>query len=142
MDRSRQGALMIWCVAVILFGLILMGAAFDFTDGSTRTLFAILSGTVPEMNASLRFATGLMGAVSFGWGLTLLAAASVTHALPDEPARLLWRRIGWAVIAWFLTDSAISVATGFALNAVPNALLLLTFLVIVRPFAGATGKAL
>ena len=71
-----------------------------------------------------------MGAVSMGWALTFYAAFSAAAALgaQGQPA---WRAVTVAVVAWYVIDSALSVATGFALNAVPNTLLLAGYLLPV-----------
>lgn len=121
-----------WCCAVILFGAVLMGGAFASADGPTRYLLTNMGGSNLAMDAPLRFAVGLMGAVTFGWGLTVLAVTSVSHLLDASGARLLWRRVTAAIMVWYLVDSVISVATGFGLNALSNTLLMGAFLLIAR----------
>ena len=132
MTGSWQRMMTGWCWAVIVFGAVLMGAAFASTDGPTRFLFGFLGGPAPTMDAPLRFGVGLMGAVTFGWGLTILAVTSISHRLNPGIARLLWRRVAAALGAWYVVDSTISVATGFALNAVSNTILAVVFVLIVR----------
>ena len=78
-----------------------------------------------------------MGAVSTGWGLTLLAVASISDRLDREITRILWTRIAYSAIIWYIVDSAISVATGFALNAVSNTILLVAFLLILQRIRAA-----
>lgn len=129
-----------WAWTVVAFGAVLMGAAFVELDAPAWMLMTLLSGAPPMVGAALRFAVGLMGAVTFGWGLTVLAAASVSHLLDVQAARALWRRIAAAVVAWYLVDCAISVVTGFGLNSLPNTLLLVAFLLIARN-AGLLGTA-
>ena len=121
-----------WCWVIILFGAVLMGGAFASADGPSQYLLAILGGRDPAMDAPLRFAVGLMGAVTFGWGLTALAVTSISHLLDASGARLLWRRVTAAIMVWYLVDSVISLATGFGLNAISNTLLMGAFLVIAR----------
>ena len=63
----------------------------------------------------------------------MLAAAD---ASPESAAaRSLWRGITYAVVAWYVIDSIISVRTGFALNALSNTLFLAAYLFV----AGRTG---
>lgn len=131
MAKPFRTMIMVWCWTVVVFGIVLMGGTFTGTDGPTRQLLAILGDGVPEMNAPLRFGIGLMGAVTFGWGLTMLAVASVSHLIDPAAGRLLWRRIALAVCAWYVVDSAISIATGFALNAASNTVFLGAFLAIL-----------
>ena len=116
-----------WCIGVMLVGLVLAGAAFVATDLLAVEVLTLFGGGVVPMTAPLRFAAGLMGAVTFGWGASLLAVAQASVALAPDLRTTLWRRIGWAVLAWYVLDSAISVATGFWLNAVSNTVLLAWF---------------
>jgi hypothetical protein len=75
----------------------------------------------------MRFAFGLQGALTIGWMLTLMAAVQGAEAV--GPA--LWRKILVAMLAWYVIDGAISVMTGFPMNAVSNTLLTVGFLIPV-----------
>ncbi len=55
-----------------------------------------------------RFSIALMGAVSLGWGATLLAVARITPELSAPQAQKLWRMVTWSVLLWFVVDSALS----------------------------------
>ncbi len=133
-----------WCWAVIVFGVLLIGAVSPLTDAPSRALLAIMGGVHSPMDAPLRFAVALMGAVTLGWGLTLLALTSVSHRLARPVACSLWRRVTVAVVVWYVVDSMASIATGFALNAVSNTVFVIAFAVIVgwsqvlRPDRGST----
>lgn len=118
----------IWCFAIILFGVILAGAGLPATDGAATMAFALM-GTVPgEWTSHLRFATGLMGAVTMGWGMTLLVATRAAIALGPHGAPV-WRGLIAAAGIWFLIDSALSIANGFALNAASNLLFVVMLLI-------------
>lgn len=118
----------VWCCAVVVFGVVLLGAAFEATSGPARMLFAILDGPgEPGFDAHLRFSVGLMGAVTLGWGLTLFATVNAAHDLAERAAPV-WRMLTASVIAWYVIDCTISIATGFALNAASNTLLMLGYL--------------
>ena len=121
-----------WCAGVMLFGLVLAAGAVPGVDGPAWGLLTLFGGHAPAITPELRFAVGLMGAVSLGWGASLFAVARTSDALAPDVRVILWRRIGWAVLAWFLVDSAISVATGLWPNAVSNTVLAGVFVVIVR----------
>ncbi|HEX8388300.1 MAG TPA: hypothetical protein VF636_04725 [Sphingomonas sp.] len=56
------------------------------------------------------------------------------HQIPAAQAAPIWRALTAAVVIWFVVDSTVSVATGFALNAVSNAAFLVAYLV---PMLGA-----
>lgn len=137
MSPFPRTAMMAWSLAVVIFGIVLMGGAFAATDGLTVALYKLLGGGLPDMTPALRFSVGLMGAVSTGWGLTLLAVASISDRLDREITRILWTRIAYSAIIWYIVDSAISVATGFALNAVSNTILLVAFLLILQRIRAA-----
>ena len=116
--------LTVWGWAVALFGLALAGAGLAATDGPTRLLFGVLNG--PEalvLNAQMRFAMALMGAVTFGWALTLLVTFDAAHRL-GAAGGAIWRGVIVSAATWYVIDSGLSIATGFGLNAVSNTLLM------------------
>lgn len=121
-----------WLIGVTLgvigFGALLMGAAFPGLDGPTLALLTLLNGQAPQFNDTLRFSTGLMGAVSFGWGVTLFVVvrAALTNA---ELGARLWRPLTLGLVAWFIPDCIISVSTGFALNVVTNLVVLTAWII-------------
>lgn len=121
----------VWFGAALAFGAVLSLAAVPGADGPARWVLATISGD-PAMAAMLdqpvmRFAFGLQGALTIGWMLTLMAALQGAEAV--GPA--LWRKVVVGVLAWCVIDSAISVMTGFGLNAVSNTLLTVGFLIPV-----------
>lgn len=119
-----------WTLAVLLFGVVLAGGAFDATDGLVELLYTQFGGAAFEWTPVLRFATALMGCVSIGWAITLMAVLRADDLLGDRSGPV-WRMATVGVVVWFVTDSALSVATGFAMNAGSNALLLVGYLLAV-----------
>ena len=65
-----------------------------------------------------------------GWGITFLATFMAAHMLGDQAAPV-WRLATGGALAWFVVDSALSAATGFALNVAPNIALLIGYIVPV-----------
>lgn len=134
MSEFWQRWFAIWAWIVVLFGLLLAGAGFAATDGAALLVFDLFGGDagfVPDRTD--RFAIGLMGAVTMGWGLTYRAAFSGIFLLAQRDAAPVWRSLTIAACIWYVVDGAISVANGFALNAVSNTLLLILFLIgVVR----------
>jgi hypothetical protein len=123
--------LSVWCWAVCALGAALMGGAFEATSGPSRLLLQVAGGwEAAELDRALRFALGLMGAVTFGWGLTWMAAIRAAHQL-GAAGRPIWGLLTVGAMAWFVVDSAISIATGFTLNAVSNAGFVAAFLLPV-----------
>jgi hypothetical protein len=123
------------CFGVGLFGLVLAGGAVEETEEPTRWLFDILNGSGGfELDSDLRFTVAVLGAVMFGWSITLYAAIQAANQLGEEAGRGVWRLITVSVVGWYVVDSTLSIVTGFELNAVLNTLILAAFLV---PMAGS-----
>ena len=124
--------LVVWSIGVGLFGLVLYGAAYSATTAPAAAIFALFDNPLPpEPDRYLRFAISLMGAVTFGWGVTSYAAFRAAWWLDAAAAAPVWRLITAAMLLWYLIDSAASVATGFWLNAVSNTVVLALYLVPV-----------
>lgn len=123
--------MLVWCWGVIVFGAVLAAGGLPGTDGAVRFLYGLLGGLSPgalQMDApGMRFSTALMGAVTIGWGLTILFLLPAIHAA-GAPA---WRGLTAALVIWYVIDGALSAATGFALNIVPNTALAIAYLVPV-----------
>jgi hypothetical protein len=126
--------LVVWCLGVMVFGLVLAGGAFEATTAPVRFVLESLQGPGPTaFDPTLRLSLAVMGCVSIGWATAMLAVMLVAFRMGDQ-ARPLWSAVTLGVLVWFVTDSALSVATGFGLNVVPNVALLVTYLVGI--FAG------
>lgn len=121
----------LWCWGVILFGLVLAAGGLPGTDGPVKWLYALVGnlGTdALQLDApGMRFSIALMGAVTMGWGLTILFLLPAIHAA--GPAA--WRGLTSALVIWYVVDGVLSAATGFALNVVPNTGLAIAYLVPV-----------
>jgi hypothetical protein len=120
-----------WCWGVVLFGAVLAAGAFPATEGFVTWVYGLLgSAPLPPgfLDApGMRFSVALMGAVTIGWGLTILFLLPAIHAA-GAPA---WRGLTAALVIWFVIDGALSASTGFALNNVPNTALAIAYLVPV-----------
>ena len=130
-----------WAVLVTVFGLVLAGGAFAATDGLTAALFALFGNPLPaDIDAHHRFAIGLMGAATMGWGLTFWAAFKALFALDALTAAPIWRFVLFASLVWYVIDSAISVATGFWMNAVSNTLFIVMLMIPLFKSGAITGS--
>jgi hypothetical protein len=99
--------------------------------GPVGLLLDILNGPAGlALDGAMPFALAVLGAVTLGWSLTLSAAIQAAHQLGGR-ARPIWIMLAGGVGAWWALDSALSVATGFGLNVIPNVLFLAAFLVPV-----------
>ena len=124
MTRQWHTQMTIWCGAVMLFGLVMTGGAFYATSAGVYALFGVLAGPGPTAyDPALRFSLALIGAVTLGWGATLLAVVRGTADMSASQTAPLWRMITIAVLMWFVIDSGLSIATGFWRNAVSNSVL-------------------
>jgi hypothetical protein len=128
-----------WCGAVGLFGVVLAGGASEATSGPTRIVFDLLNGPGELVLAPLlRFSLAVLGAVTIGWSVTLLAAIRAASQL-GKSGRPIWMLITVSVLSWYVIDSSLSIATGFGLNAVPNTGFVAAFLLpVIR--SGVLGR--
>lgn len=79
----------------------------------------------------MHFSLAVLGAVSIGWSITMLAAVRAANLLDKQSGRPVWIMITSSVVTWYLIDSTLSVATGFGFNAIPNTLFMAAFLIPV-----------
>ena len=121
--------LVVWAWSVILFGAVIAGGAFASTSGPISLIYDSLQGPGPITNdPALRFSLGVMGGVSVGWGLTALLIIQAALKLGDQ-AQPLWNALLYGLLAWFVSDSTLSVMTGYGLNVVPNIALLAGYII-------------
>ena len=138
MNGKWQAQMQLWCGAVMIFGLVLIGGAFPATSMGVTALFGVLDGPGPiTYDPVLRFSLALMGAVTLGWGATVLAVVRATGDLCERSALALWRGITFAIVLWYFVDSALSVATGFWRNALSNTVLIGWYLWLMRRSAAS-----
>lgn len=132
MSVFYQNWLKIWAWGVIAFGAILALFAFPVTEFPSRLFYDLIQNPVAaEPDRHFRFAMGLMGCISMGWGLTMLTCFKAAAMLDSQQARQIWHGFTFAALFWFVTDSFASIYTGFPLNAVSNAVLIGLYLVPV-----------
>lgn len=120
--------LTIMCGVVIAFGLIMAGGALPATEGPARMLLEWQNQGPLAIDRAARVTLGVLGGVMCGWSVTLYAAFQAAHMI-GRPATHIWRLIAASLLFWFVVDSSLSIATGFALNALMNVGLLLAFVV-------------
>ena len=121
-----------WCAAVGLFGMILAGGSFEATSAPVRLLFDVLNGPGElDLNPYVRFSLAVLGAVTMGWSLTLMAVIQVANQLENQVSQRIWLGMTASIVIWYVIDSILSIATGFWLNAVPNTVFTATFLIPV-----------
>lgn len=128
MSKFWTAWLNIWCLAIIGFGGVLAASGIEGLEGPTKALLTLQTpGNPVAFTDTERFAFGLMGAVTFGWGLTLLyffRAAQSSH-LGDK----MYRQAFVILIIWNALDGYISYVTGFRLNIASNIVLSLGLII-------------
>ncbi|MGL4541240.1 MAG: hypothetical protein ACRCUI_01875 [Polymorphobacter sp.] len=129
MSRFWRNWFTAFCLSLLVFGLVLAGGAFAATTPPVDFLLVLLGGN-PDIawTAPLRFCSAVLGAVTIGWGVTLYFMIPAAIDL-QERGRPFWNAITAGTVSWFVIDSALSVATGFGLNAIPNMVLAGIYLV-------------
>lgn len=114
------------CGIVVLFGLIMAGGALPQTELPARLLFEWQHQGPLAIDQAARVTLGVLGGVMCGWGVTLYAAIQAAQMLGQSADRI-WRLILASILFWFIVDSSLSIATGFALNALMNVAFLLGY---------------
>ncbi|MEQ1818466.1 MAG: hypothetical protein ABL871_07620 [Terricaulis sp.] len=140
MTQFWSNWLLVWCWGVLAFGALLVTAAIPGLDGAARMLFGLFAPNPATAFTfdlpAVRFGLGLQGALTIGWAMTMFA---VLHAAKTVGAPI-WRSLTFALLAWYVIDSAISVSTGFWLNAVSNTALIVTYLIPVLASSALRAK--
>ncbi|OYY64855.1 MAG: hypothetical protein B7Y49_07990 [Sphingomonas sp. 28-62-11] len=128
MSKSYKNWLDAMCGVVVLFGFIMASGALPATEWPARLLLEWQNQGPLVIDRAARVTLGVLGGVMCGWGVTLYAAFQAAHMIGEGSARI-WRLILASMIFWFVVDSSLSIATGFALNALMNVGFLLAFVV-------------
>lgn len=120
------------CLAMGLFGVVLAGGGLEATSGPVRIVFDLLNGPGElDLDPHMRFSLAVLGAVSIGWSLTLLAAVQAANKVGKPLSKPIWVLVTASVVSWYVIDSTLSVMTGFGLNVVPNTVLIAAYLLPV-----------
>ena len=134
--------LTIWCIGVGVFGLVLFGAGWPTTDKVARAIFALFGNSLAlEPDRYLRFAISLMGAVTFGWAVTLYAAFRAAWLIDHGGAAPIWRIVTIGAAIWYVIDSTASIANGFAANAASNTIVVVAYLIPVLASGALSDRA-
>lgn len=130
MTKHIIGWLNAMCAVVVVTGLVMAGGALPQTEWGARLLLEWQNGGPLALDRAARVLTGVLGGVMCGWGVTLFAGFQAIEAVADARLRTrFWRIMLAGILVWFVVDSGLSIATGFALNAVMNAAFMLAFCV-------------
>ena len=118
--------LRITAVVVGSFGPVFFLGTMPRTSEPARLTLDILSwpvdGATTYASPDTRFLSAVTGGFLLGWGVMIWQLASSVHDAAPEAVR---RTVLTSLLAWFLLDSAGSIASGNPSNAAFNVLVLL-----------------
>lgn len=125
-SRFHKSWLIVTAIVVGSFGPIFSLATRRGADGLAGLTLDLLAWPVDGGQAysegSMRFLSALTGGFLLGWGVMILCLRQWVYDVAPEQTR---RAVVAGLLAWFLLDSAGSIAAGVPSNAVFNVLVLL-----------------
>ena len=120
--------LLVVIVGVMLFGISMIMSPHLISQFFSLLFYASANGIESQFGtAAVAYITlihGVLGAVMFGWGMSLLL---VLLRLFQRGSREGWLILSVSVTVWFVPDTLFSLWTGFWQNAVLNLLFALLF---------------
>ena len=141
--RFHRSWLKVTAVVIGSFGPVFLLGTMAATAEPARLTLDILSWPIDGLPAhdssGMRFLSALTGGFLVGWGATVWLLATSVHDVAPEPVR---RAVVIGLCAWFVFDSAGSVASGNPSNVLFNGLVLLLAVgPLWWPASGATAHA-
>lgn len=125
-NEFQKSWLLVTAVVIGAFGPVFSLATVPSWDILAQLSLDVLAwpidGTQRYADSSMRFLSALTGGFLFGWGVMILCLRQWVYDVAPEPTR---RAIVAGLLAWFVLDSAGSIAAGVPSNAVFNVLVLL-----------------
>jgi hypothetical protein len=140
--RVHKFWLKVTAIIVGSFGPVFFLGTMVSTSEPARLTLDILSWPVDGLqtytSSDTRFLSALTGGFLFGWGVMIWCLSAWVYDLAPEPVR---RTVLTGVVAWFVLDSAGSIASGNPSNALFNVLVLLLAVgPLWRPARAVTGR--
>lgn len=140
MTQTWTNMVKAWCLGVMGFGGAFALGVFPATDGFAQFFYDLVAWPLDGAGGfddGARFTVGILGAVTIGWGLTMLLVVDLA-ARYGAP---VWRTLVIAMTVWLVIDSAISVVAGVPGNAVSNLVFYALFLAPVLAGGGLRDAA-
>ncbi len=130
--------LKITAIGIACFGPIFFLGTIPATSEPIRFSMDLLSwpidGTTTWDHPDTRFLSALSGGFLMGWGVTIWCLQAYVYDHAPDAVR---RAVVTGSVAWFIVDSAGSIASGNSVNAFFN---LIIWLVLVGPLVVPTRK--
>lgn len=121
--RLHKAWLRVTAVVIGSFGPIFFLGTMPGTSEPARLTLDVLSwpidGGTDYASPDTRFLSALTGGFLLGWGVTIWLLTSLAYDQAPEPVR---KAVVGGVLAWFVLDTAGSVASGNASNGAFNLL--------------------
>ena len=118
--------LKITAIVVGSFGPIFFLGSMEATLEPARLTLDILSwpldGATTYASPDVRFLSALAGGFLLGWGVMIWCLGIWVY---DKAPEMVRKSVLYGILAWFLLDSAGSIASGNATNVIFNVLILL-----------------
>lgn len=125
-QAQHKSYLRITAIVIGSFGpVFFLGTMLPFSEPARFTLDLLswpLDGAQDYNASTTRFLTALTGGFLLGWGVTIWCLQKWVYDLAPEPVR---KTVVAGVLAWFILDSAGSIAGGNTSNALFNVAILL-----------------
>lgn len=126
MQAFHKTWLMVTAIVIGSFGPIFFLGTMEATSGLARLTLDLLAwpvdGRTTFDHPDTRFLSALTGGFLFGWGVMVWCLRLWVYDTAPEAVR---RSLLTGILAWFVLDSAGSIASGNASNALFNVLVLL-----------------
>ncbi len=143
-ERFHKSWLVVTALVIGSFGPVFFLGTMAATSEPARWTLDLLSWPIDQQQVydsdTTRFLSALTGGFLFGWGIMVLCLRAWAYDTAPEGVR---KSVVVGVLAWFLLDSAGSIASGNPSNALFNtAILLLAVGPLWLPtrFVASTGK--
>lgn len=118
--------LLVTAIVVGAFGPVFSLGTVSSSDALPQLSLDLLWWPIDDQqrfaDSGMRFLSALTGGFLFGWGVTIFCLRRWVYDVAPEPTR---RAVVAGVLAWFVLDSAGSIAVGAVSNAFFNVLVLL-----------------
>jgi hypothetical protein len=125
-STAQKNWLIVTAVVIAAFGPVFFLGTMESTSEPARLTLDLLSWPVDQAQTydddTLRFLSALTGGFLLGWGVMILCLRAWAYDAAPDGVR---KSVVVGVLAWFVLDSAGSIASGNPSNALFNVVVLL-----------------
>lgn len=124
-QKGHKNWLIVTAIIIGAFGPVFFLGTMEATSEPARLTLDLLSWPIDQQqtydDSTLRFLTALTGGFLLGWGVMILCLRSWAYDAAPDGVR---KSVVVGVLAWFVLDSAGSLASGNPSNALFNVVVL------------------